>query len=318
MKVMAYTRDGPPGVLQLREVAKPAPKSREVLIGIRATTVPQAAGGSHRGGPGHSALVVPGQELAGDVAAAGRGVTKFKAGDQVIAWSGLRLGAYAEYVCLPERGTVFPKPAAMTYEEAATLPTSGLDATYLLRKASIQHGEKTLFNGAGGSMGTYAVQIAKAMGAEVTAVDSAAKLDMLRSIGADHVVDYTADDVLETAETYDVIFDVIGDRPLADVLARLSPGGRYVTAVPRMPQALGWKWTARSHGKRVIIWVPRTAGRQAQDFAFLERLVEEGSVRAVIDRSFPLERAAEAQQYAAQGHKKGHVVLTVDTATGSS
>jgi NADPH:quinone reductase-like Zn-dependent oxidoreductase len=315
---MAYTRDGPPGVLQLREAAKPVPKSCEVLIRIRATTVPQAAGGSHRGRHGHSAIVVPGQELAGDVEAVGRKVTQFKAGDPVIAWSGLRLGAYAEYSCLPERGTILRKPVAMTYEEAATLPTSGLDATYLLRRANIQLGEKTLFNGAGGSMGTYAVQIAKVLGAEVTAVDSAAKLDMLRSIGADHVVDYTVEDFLETAETYDVIFDVIGNRSLSDILARLLPKGRYVSAVPRLPQVLGWQWTAWSHGKRVIIWLPRTAGRQAKDFAFLERLVEEGSVGAVIDRSFPLERAAEAQRYVAQGRKKGHVILTVDTSTSLS
>jgi NADPH:quinone reductase-like Zn-dependent oxidoreductase len=250
--------------------------------------------------------------LAGDVEAVGRKVTRFKAGDPVIAWSGLRLGTYAEYSCLPDRGTIFRKPAAMTYEEAATLPTSGLDATYLLRRANIKRGERTLFNGAGGSMGTYAVQIAKVLGAEVTVVDSTAKLDMLRSIGADHVVDYTVDDFLETAETYDVIFDVIGNRSLSGILARLLPKGRYVSAVPRVPQVLAWQWAARSRGKRVIIWVPRTAGRQAKDFAFLERLVEDGSVRAIIDRCFALERAADAQRYVAQGQKKGHVILTVD------
>jgi NADPH:quinone reductase-like Zn-dependent oxidoreductase len=135
---------------------------------------------------------------------------------------------------------------------------------------------------------------------------------MLRSIGADHVVDHTVDDFLETAETYDVIFDVIGNRSLSGILARLLPKGRYVSAVPRVPQVLAWQWAARSRGKRVIIWVPRTAGRQAKDFAFLERLVEDGSVRAIIDRCFALERAADAQRYVAQGQKKGHVILTVD------
>jgi NADPH:quinone reductase-like Zn-dependent oxidoreductase len=201
----------------------------------------------------------------------------------------------------------------MTHEEAATLPTSGLDATYLLREANIRPGEKTLFNGAGGSMGTYAVQIAKALGAEVTAVDSAPKLDMLRSIGADHVVDYTVQDYMDTTDTYDVIFDVIGDRSPRDILARLSPRGRYVTAVPRLAQMLTSRWARWSSDKNVIVWVPRTMGRQAEDFAFLERLIEEGDVKAILDRRFPLEQANDAYLYVAQGHKKGHVILTVDS-----
>ena len=311
MRVMAYARDGSPDVLELREVAKPVPKRREILVRIRATTVPLSAGAPHQGRPGRSRIVVPGQELAGDVEAIGGDVTRFKAGDPVVAWTGLRLGTYAEYACLSERSTIFGKPAAMTYEEAATLPTSGLDATYLLRKANIRPGERMLFNGAGGSMGTYAVQIAKALGAEVTAVDSAPKLDMLRSIGADHVVDYTVQDCMDTSETYDVIFDVIGDRSPRDILARLSPRGRYITAVPSLAQMLTSRWARWSGDKSVIAWVPRTMGRQAKDFAFLERLIEEGDVKAVLDRRFPLEQANDAYRYVAQGNKKGHVILTM-------
>jgi NADPH:quinone reductase-like Zn-dependent oxidoreductase len=160
-------------------------------------------------------------------------------------------------------------------------------------------------------MGTYAVQIAKVLGAEVTGVDSTTKLDTLRSIGADHVLDYTRGDFLQSGETYDVIFDVVGNRSLSDILKRLRPGGRYATAVPQISQILRWQWIAWRSGKKVIIWVPRTGGRQAEDFAFLKHLVEEGSVRAIIDKCFSLGQAAEAHRYVERGHKRGHVVITV-------
>lgn len=196
MKAIAYAKCGPPEVLRLQEVAKPTPKNNGVLIRIRATTA-TAADCELRNSKAPRAfwlfglmqpgIMILGQELAGEIESVGRKVKRFKKGDQIVAWSGLRLGTYAEYTCLPERGVLFTKPTKMTYEEAATLPVGGLDAVYLLRKANIQRGEKVLINGAGGSMGTYAVQIAKHFGAEVTGVDSTAKLDMLRSIGADHV-----------------------------------------------------------------------------------------------------------------------------------
>jgi NADPH:quinone reductase-like Zn-dependent oxidoreductase len=284
-------------------VPKPAPKSHEVLIRIHATTAAPVGGGARS--------FIPGQDLAGEVEAIGSKVTRFRIGDSVVAWSGLRLSTYAEYICLPERGVLFPKPACMSFEEAATLPVSGLDATFLLRRAKIQPGERVLVNGAGGNMGTYAIQIAKVLGAEVTGVDHTTKLDMLRSIGADHVLDYTRDDFLNNGETYDVIFDVVGNRSLPDILKRLRPGGCYATAVPRISQILRSQWTAWTGGKRIAFWVPRTAGRHAEDFAFLRRLVEAGSVRAIVDRCFPLEQAAEAHRYIAQGRKKGQVIITV-------
>jgi NADPH:quinone reductase-like Zn-dependent oxidoreductase len=245
------------------------------------------------------------------VEATGRNAKRFTKGDQIAAWSGLRLGTCAEFTCLPERGVLFTKPANMTFEEAATLPTSGLDAAYLLRRANIQPGERVVVNGAGGSMGTYAVRIAKHLGAEVIAVDRTTKLDMLRSIGADHVIDYTLGDFFLSGETYDVIFDVIGKGSLSDILNRLNPKGRYLTAVPQMPQILRWQWIAWRSGKRVIFWVPRTARRHAEDFAFLNDLVEEGTVKAIVDKRFPLQQAAEAHRYVEGGHKKGHVVITV-------
>ncbi|HEY5729123.1 MAG TPA: NAD(P)-dependent alcohol dehydrogenase [Anaerolineales bacterium] len=317
---MAYSNPGSPEVLQLREVARPVPKDHEVLIRIHATTAMATdfvAGRSKESDafrslhPSRPAIVIPGQDLAGEVETVGRRVTRFRKGDQILAWSGLRLGAYAEYICLSERGTLFIKPANMTYEEAATLPVGGLDAVYLFRRANIQRGDRVLINGAGGSMGTYVVQIARHFGAEVTGVDSAAKLDMLRSIGADFVIDYTQKDFTQGSETYDVIFDMIGKRPLADILNRLNLKGRYVTAVPQMPQIFQGQWSAWRRGKQVIFWVPRMAARQAEDFTFLKNLVEAGTVKAVIDQCFSLEQAAEAHRYVESGHKKGHVVVIV-------
>lgn len=320
MKAIAYAGCGSGEVLRLQEVARPVPKDSEVLIRILATTA-MAADDQPRSskaptafslfGPKQPGHIIPGQDLAGEIESIGRKVTRFRKGDQVIGWTGLRLGTYAEYTCLPERGVLFIKPANMTYEEAATLPVGGLDAVYLLRKAEIQRGEKVLINGAGGSMGTYAVQIAKHFGAEVTGVDSTAKLDMLRSIGADHVVDYTQEDFTQGSKSYDVIFDVIGKSSLSSIMDRLNLHGRYLTAVPQMSQIIRWQWNARGSGKKAIFWAPRTVGSYADDFAFIKDLVEEGRVKAIIDKCFPLEQTAEAHQYVESGHKLGHVVITV-------
>lgn len=316
MKVIAYAGSG----LELQEVPKPTPKSHEILIRIHATTAAPVSGEARLGksfptfpglNPSRPVIVIPGQDLAGDVEALGRKVTRFRKGDPVVAWSGFRLSTYAEYICLPERGVLFPKPANLTYEEAATLPVSGLDATNLLRRAKIQPGERVLINGAGGNMGTYAVQIAKVFGAEVTGVDHTTKLDMLRTIGADHVVDYTRSDYLQSGKTYDAIFDVVGNGSLPDILKRLNPGGRYVTAVPRMSQIFRWYTEARRSCKKIIFWTIRSTGRQAEDFTFLIDLIRAGSVKAIIDKRFSLQQAAEAYRYIERGDKKGHVVLTV-------
>jgi len=320
MKAMVYSNHGSSNVLQLQDVTRPIPKDHEVLIRIHATTVMAADIGANRSKApstsrslysGHQAILIPRQDLAGEVEGVGRGATRFRNGDQIVAWSGLRLGTYAEYTCLPEQGTLFTKPANMTYEEAATLPVGGLDAVYLLRQANIQRGERVLVNGAGGSMGTYAVQVAKHFGAEVTGVDSAAKLDLLRSLGADHVIDYAQKDFTQGGEIYDVIFDVIGKHPFSDILNRLNTKGRYATAVPQMPQIFRWQWIAWRSGKKIIFWVPRTVGRHTKDFAFLKDLIEAGTVKTIIDKCFPLEQAADAHRYVESGHKLGHVVITL-------
>ncbi|MGA7732474.1 MAG: NAD(P)-dependent alcohol dehydrogenase [Chloroflexia bacterium] len=325
MKAIVLTKFGPPDVLQLQEVAKPAPKDNEVLIRICATTV--TAGESEiRGlkvplvfrlpiriyfGLIRPKPVILGQELAGEIEAVGKDVTRFRKGDQVTGWCGFRLGAYAEYACLSGKGVMAIKPSNMTYEEAATLPIGGLDAAYLLRKANIESGQKVLVIGAGGSIGTYAVQIAKHFGAIVTGVDSTRKLDMLRSIGADHVVDRTQEDFTRRGETYDVIFDVVGKNSFSRTVRLLTPNGRYLMANPRLSMQVRGRWISRRSSKKFIPWASRTASEYTEDFNFLKELIEAGKIRAVIDRSFPLEQTAEAHRYVETVRKKGHVVITV-------
>ncbi len=309
MKAIVYLSFGQPENLQLQDVTTPFPKDNEVLIRIRATTAAVMNLQVRRSKTPRP--IIPGQDLAGEIEAIGRKVTRFKKGDQVIAWSGLRLGTYAECTCLPEKAVMFIKPSCMTYEEAATVPVAGLDAAYLFRKANIQRGEKVLINGAVGNMGTYAIQIAKRFGAEVTGVDSADKLDMLRSLGADRVIDYAREDFTQSGNTYDVIFDVVGNHSFANIMNRLNLHGRYLTAIPQLSQIILGQWSAWMKSKKVIFWMPRTVGGYAKDFAFIKNLIEDGSVKAIIDKRFPLEQTAEAQRYVESGHKLGHVVITV-------
>jgi NADPH:quinone reductase-like Zn-dependent oxidoreductase len=261
--------------------------------------------------------VILGQELAGEIEAAGNKVTRFKAGDQVTGWCGLHLGGYAEYACLPGNVVMALKPPTMSYEEATTIPVGGLDATYFIRKANIRTGERVLINGAGGCIGTYAVQIAKHYGAIVTAVDSAPKLDMLRSIGADHVIDYTKEHFTGRRETYDVIFDVVGKSPFSRAVKMLTPNGRFLSG-NGYGQLIRGRWWARRSGKPFIPWAGRSAGQYADDFNFLKELFEAGKVKAVVDRCFPLEQTAAAHRYVESGQKKGHVVITVGQVRGDS
>ena len=257
MKAIVWTKYGPPDVLQLQDVAKPVPRDDEVLIKVFATTVmigdcllrsfkfPISYWLPLRlilGLAKPTRVTILGQELAGEIVDLGKAVTRFKKGDQVIAATNLRLGTYAEYVCLPETYAV-TKPANTTYAEAATLPTGGVYGLHLTRKANIRPGQRILIVGAGGSIGTYAVQIAKSLGAEVTAVDSAEKLDMLRAIGADHVVDYTREDFTRSGQVYDAIIDVVGKSPFSGSLRALKPGGVYVLGNPGLGATIRAQWT---------------------------------------------------------------------------
>ena len=326
MKAVVTTRYGPPEVLELQEVEKPTPKDNEILVKIYATTVTKGdcEMRSLELPLGYQLILrmgfgftrprnkIPGTELAGEIEAVGTNVKKFKVGDQVFGSAGMGFGANAEYISLPEEpgemeGGVAIKPANMTYEEAATVPFGGRDALHFLRLGNIQGGQRILINGAGGSIGTFAIQLAKYYGAEVTAVDSTAKLDMLRSVGADHVVDYAQEDFTESGEIYDVIFDVVGKISFSRSEKSIKPDGTYLLANPvsQMLQAL---WTRMTSSNKVVM---QTASGTIGDLVFLRELIEQGKLRTVIDRTYPLEQIVEAHRYVEKGGKLGNVVITV-------
>jgi NADPH:quinone reductase-like Zn-dependent oxidoreductase len=328
MKAIVWTKYGSPDGLQLKEVEKPTPKDNEVLIRIYATTV--YAGDCELrslkfplfmsffmrifvGLIKPKRITILGQELAGKIESVGKDVKLFKKGDQVFAHTGFRMGAYAEYICRPENpkeiaGVLAKKPINMTYEEAATVPTGGLEALHYLRKGNIQSGQKVLINGAGGSIGTFAVQIAKYYGAEVTGVDSKDKLDMLRSIGADQVIDYTQEDFTKSGETYDVIFDVVGKSSFSGSINSLKQNGLYLLANPGRSQRVQGRRTSKKSNKKVIFG---NTSYKSEDLIFLKELIEAGKIKSVVDRSYPLEQIVEAHRYVDKGHKKGNVVITV-------
>ncbi|MFA9402301.1 MAG: NAD(P)-dependent alcohol dehydrogenase [Anaerolineales bacterium] len=329
MKAIVWTKYGPPDVLELREVEKPTPKDNEVLIRIHATTV--TAGDCElrslkfpiylslpmrlwRGFLKPRENSILGTELAGEIEAVGKDVKRFKKGDQVFGSAGMGFGANAEYICLPEQpgemeGGVASKPANMTYEEAATVPFGGREALHFLRKGNIQSGQKILVNGAGGSIGTFAVQLAKHFGAEVTAVDSTGKLDMLRSIGADQVIDYTQEDFTKSGEVYDVIFDVVGTISFSRSERSITQNGTYLLANPLGSQMVRGPLTRMTSSKKVIM---QTASPTTEDLIFLRELIEAGKIKSVIDRRYSLEQMAEAHRYVETGEKKGNVVITVE------
>ncbi len=325
MKTVVCTRYGPPEVLELRDVARPVPKANEVLVRIRATTVTAADCELRRFdlpswvwlpirlafGIRRPRQPVLGQELAGDVESVGKDVTSLRTGDRILAATGIGLGAYAEYICLrenPQDGAIAAMPANLSYEEAAVVPYGGGEALQFLRKANVASGQKVLINGAGGSFGTFAVQIAKDLGAHVTAVDSAHKLEMLRDIGADRVIDYAREDFTAGSETYDVIFDVVRNTPSGRMVQLLSERGCLLTANPGFRQVVGALWAKRGSEKRVAFGA---SSGTSEDLAHLRGLIEAGKLRPVIGRSFPFEQMVEAHRYAETGEKLGNIVVTV-------
>ncbi|MDB5538513.1 MAG: NAD(P)-dependent alcohol dehydrogenase [Devosia sp.] len=323
MKAIVYHRYGSPDVVSLAEVPKPVPKDNEVLIRIYASTVTTGdwrarsldlpAGFGFMGrlvfgvfGPRQPIL---GTELAGEIEAVGRAVTRFKTGDQVFAFPGGKYGGHAEYRTMPEDGMIALKPANLSFEEAAALSFGGTTALAFLRDlAGIKAGDKVLVVGASGGVGTAAVQIARSFGAIVTGVTSTSNLELVRSIGADNVIDYTKEDFSQSGDSWDIILDTTGTAPFARSERVLKPGGRLLVVLGSLAQAMGIGRPAKASGKTVIAAVPKITVEHMQ---FLAKLAEAGRFKPVIDRGYPLENAAEAHAYVDTGRKRGNVVLTV-------
>jgi NADPH:quinone reductase-like Zn-dependent oxidoreductase len=328
MKAIIWTKYGSPDGLQLREVDEPTPKDNEVLIKVHAAAVSRADTEFRRlklplffalpirlyvGVLRPTRIKIPGTEFAGEVVATGKAVTQYQPGDQVYGYTGLGMGTYAEYLCLAEKPTAFAgvmasRPLNISYEEAAVVPFGGLEALHSLGRANIEPGQKVLIVGAGGSIGTYSVQLAKHYGAEVTGVDSTGKLDMLRSIGADHVVDYTREDYTANGQKYDVIMDTIGKSPFSGSLRSLNEQGTYINVNPQLWHRLQMKRIAGSSNKKLFSWEP---GYTNANLLRLKALIEEGAIKPVIDRRYPMAQIAEAHRYVDTDQKKGNVVLTV-------
>lgn len=317
MKAIVYTKFGSPDVLQLKEAEKPTPKDNEALIKIFATTVVKEDP-DWRASPGFNGLLKPrhpilGQELAGEVEAVGRNVTRFRPGDQVFGIDSF--GAYAEYKCMPEYGALAIKPSNMSYEEAASVPNGALTAlTFLRDKGNIQSGQTALIYGASGSVGAAAVQLANYYGAKATGVCSTANLEWVKSLGVEQVIDYTQEDFTENSKTYDIIFDTVGKRSFSECKGSLTDEGIYLATVPTPVIMLQAVWPAKSGGKKVMFAAAglRPASEKIKDLVFLTELIEAGKFKAVIDRRYPLEQTAEAHRYVEKGHKKGNVVITLD------
>ncbi len=322
MKAVVCPKYGPPDVLQLKEVEKPTPKDNEVLIKIYATTV-NATDPMGRAGKPFMARLVPlsltkpkypilGGELAGEIESVGKNVTLYKEGDQVYGCTGISQGAHAEYKCLPEDGQLAIKPTNMTYDEAAAITGGALTALIFLRdKGNIQSGQKVLINGASGSVGTAAVQLAKYFGAEVTGVCSTTNLEMVKSLGADKVIDYTKEDFTKNGETYDIIFDTVSKSSFSRCKGVLKQKGVYLVTIPWPAILLQMLWTSMVGSKKVI-FAATSFKFSNKELIFLKELIEAGKIKSVIDRTYPLEQMAEAHRYVETGHKKGNVVITVE------
>jgi NADPH:quinone reductase-like Zn-dependent oxidoreductase len=323
MKAIVYHEYGSPDVLKLKEVEKPTPKDNEVLIKVYATTVTVADFRSRSFTvppsfwlPARIALgftkprkTILGVELAGEIESIGKDVKRFKKGDQVFAATLISYGAYAEYKCLPEDAALSIKPSNSTYEEAAALPIGARTALHYLRKANIQKGQKVLVYGASGSVGTYAVQLAKYFGAEVTGVCSTTNVELVRSLGADQVIDYTVEDFSKNGETYDVIFEAVDKSSFSACMKALKKEGIYLNVTVPLP-GIRMLWTKMTSSKKLVLG--ENPPEKAEDLIFLKELVEAGKIKPVIDRCYPLEQIVEAHRYVDKGHKKGNVVITVE------
>ncbi|MGD2086411.1 MAG: NAD(P)-dependent alcohol dehydrogenase [Candidatus Aminicenantes bacterium] len=333
MKAIVYTKYGPPDVLELKEIEKPIPRDNEILIKNHATTVNYGdiVARNFKNIPLRKfhmplPLIIPskiffgirkprikilGSVFAGEIEVLGKDVKRFKVGDQVFGYLGQSMGAYAQYLCVPEKGMVVIKPTNTTYEEAVVHPYGAIMAGSLLRKGKIQPGQKVLINGASGGIGSAAVQLAKAdYGAEVTGVCATPRLEFVKSLGADQVIDYTREDFTTQGETYDLVFDILGKSSFSKVKNCLKPKGRYLLASFKMKKVLQMWRTKFTGGKKVICALAMDGG--TEDLVLFKELIEAGKIKSVIDKCFPLEQAAEAHRYVEEGQQKGNVVITLE------
>lgn len=330
MKAIMYTEYGAPEVLQLQEIAKPTPKENELLIRIHAVSLGigeiwarnfKAITPGKFSMPGlfwfparmyfgfsKPKVNILGSEFSGQVESVGANVKLFKPGDAVFGYRGPSMGANAEYLCVPENSLVALKPANMTYEEAAVVPYGALTALSLLRSANIQPGQKVLINGASGGIGSAALQLAKYSGAEVTGVCGTLGMEFVRSLGAEHVIDYTREDFTKNGQTYDLIFDIMNKSSFAQCKNSLNENGRYLLASFKMKQVFQMLWTSTFGRKKVICAL---SAEKIEDLLFIKELVEAGKIKSIIDKRFPLEQTAEAHRYMETGDKKAKIVITV-------
>ncbi len=330
MKAVMFAEYGTPDVLELKEVEKPAPKDNEVLVRVHATSVnfgdlmarnfkavsPQEFNmlflfwlmTKVTFGIRKPKITVLGSEFAGEIEAIGTDVKSFKPGDPVFGYSGQSMGAYAEYLCMPENGALAVKPDNMTYEQAATVSYGAIMALNLLKRAGLRPGQKVLINGASGGIGSAAVQIAKYLGAEVTGVCGTPRLAFVKSLGADMVIDYTKEDFTQNGETYDLIFDILGKSSFARCRESLTQNGRYLLASFKVKQLLQMLCTSISGSRKVICAI---APGGVEDLNAVKELIEAGKIKVLIDRCYPMDQAAEAHRYVERGAKKGNVVITV-------
>ncbi|NDJ78440.1 MAG: DUF4386 family protein [Chloroflexi bacterium] len=320
MKAIVCTGYGPPEVLQLQEVEKPTPKANEVLVRIHATNAAASEAMGRRGESVVGRLIlgirkprkryrILGMELAGEIEATGSAVTHFQPGDPVYGFTGFRMGSYAEYTCMPATGSLALKPASFSYEEAAATVDGASTTLHFLKKGRIQPGHKVLIIGASGCIGSFAVQLAKHFGAEVTGVCSGRNVDLVKSLGADHVIDYTQQDFTQNDETYDIIFDTVGKSTFARCKGSLAHNGRYlVTTGNMMTNYIRTLWMAIV-GRKKFIFAVSIDKRKALEF--VKGLAEAGQIKPVIDRTYPLGQMADAHRYVDTGRKRGSVIVTV-------
>jgi NADPH:quinone reductase-like Zn-dependent oxidoreductase len=318
MKAAVYTKYGPPQVLQLQEAEKPFPKDNEILLRIEATAVNSGDWRLRKADPFGVRLFfglmkpkinILGAVFSGEIESVGKDVKLFKAGDEVFGHTDMRLGAHAEYICLPEGGTLALKPDNVKHTEAAVIPFGGTTAWHFIKKAAIKPGQKVLINGASGGVGSAAIQLAKYFEASVTGVCSTANIDLVKSLGADKVIDYTKADFTKIDETYDIIFDTVNKIPFSHGIKSLNKNGVLILSAAGMSEMLQGFWTSMTTSKKVLTGV---ISHNAEDINFLKQLIETNKLKPVIDKTYPLEQIAEAHAYVEKGHKKGNVAITIN------